>query len=109
MGVESRGEPRADILFPKFFLHSLENFQNFTFSQRNFFIFIRWPFFKSPSKISNFSLYFLCFTAFFRKTVSHLPQIFHFLSLFTTFSFFIKFRAPVTEPGPGAVYPLTSL
>jgi len=37
---------------------------------------------------------------FFRKKFIH-----KFLSLFTSFSFFMQFRAPVTEPGPRTAYP----
>jgi len=39
--------------------------------------------------------------------VSRLPQTFHFFSFLLLFSFFTQFRAPVTEPGSGAAYPLT--
>src|SRR6218665_3825716 len=88
MGVESRGR------------HSVSE-KKFDIPWKTF------PILPFPGK--NFPPYFPCFTAFFttnfRKIVSHLPQIFQFLYLFTTFSFF-TIQGPSHRPG--ASYPSDS-
>src|SRR6218665_3751270 len=85
---ESRG-PRDRHFVSKNFLYSVESFPNLTFSRKSFSILIR-------------------------QIVSRLPQIFQFLTPFYYFLLLFHFftipgpsRAPVTEPGPGAAYPLS--
>src|SRR6218665_2040428 len=108
MGVERRGRPQDRHFVSKKFCVKFSQIylfpkKLFDFHPPKFLM----TFFSHQLKILNFPPIFplnfefppifTFFHCFFRKIVSHLPQIFQFSPLFSTFSFFTQFRA---HPGP---------